>query len=727
MMAKGEISMKRLRLHRRFLTAGASAGLLALSGNFGHGADSKPEPQASTAKLPLSEVILYSSGVGYFERAGEVNGHAEVDLRFKVDDINDLLKSMVVRDFNGGRVSTVTYGSRDPITKTLKTFGLDLTENPSMGTLLNQARGERVEVLWPSKAVGKILGVEHRKVPLGDNKEIDAEYLNLLTEEGLQSIPLAQTQKIRLLNEALNAELRQALEVLATGHDTQKKTVGITFDGEGKRKVGVSYIAQTPVWKTSYRLVLDDKAKPFLQGWAIVENTSDEDWENVRLSLVSGRPISFVMDLYQPLYTTRPVVEPELYLSLRPQVYGEAIEDKARRAGVAGGGGMGGGAVMRENLARRKAAAPAMAPQLMMRNGDVALSEKSAESSAMTVTASPDRSLSEELQEGVTEAAQGGQAGELFQYEIKAPVTLARQKSAMLPIINQNVAGEKVSIYNARVQAKHPLNGFRLKNSTPSHLMQGPLTVFESNTYAGDARIEDLAPGQERLLSYGLDLKMEVEPQHGPGQNDLVTVKIQKGTLIATRKAIQEQIYNVRNRDQKNRTVLIEHPFQGGWKLIEPGESPERTRDVYRFPVSVEPDKTSKLVVREERQMEEYVQLANIAPDTIAYYVRAQKVSTKVKDALQKAAGLRNKLNETSAERVRREQRTAEITQEQGRIRENMAKLSQNSEMYVRYVKKLDQQETDMENLRQEIEQFKETAARQQLELNDYLMNLNIE
>src|SRR5207244_3560675 len=158
----------------------------------------------------------------------------------------------------------------------------------------------------------------------------EVEMLNVLTDDGLRSFAMNQIQRVKLLDEELAGELRQALEVLAAGHDTQKKTVAIKFDGEGTRKVSVAYILETPVWKTSYRLVLDENEKPFLQGWAIVENTTDEDWSNVRLSLISGRPISFMMDMYQPLYVTRPTIVPELYASLRPQVYGEAMEELAK-------------------------------------------------------------------------------------------------------------------------------------------------------------------------------------------------------------------------------------------------------------------------------------------------------------------------------------------------------------------------------------------------------------
>jgi hypothetical protein len=680
-----------------------------------------PSRGADPAKpaLPLSELILYSSGVGYFQRDGQVNGNATVNLRFKVDDINDLLKSMVVQDLDGGQVSTVTYGSRDPLTKTLKSFGIDLTSNPTLGQLLDQIRGEQVEVLRPNPLKGTILGVEKKTEDLGDRKTVEKQYLNLLTAGGLESFPMSQIQSVKLLNERLNSELRQALQVLSTGHDTQKKTVAITFEGQGPRRVSVAYIAQTPVWKTSYRLVLDEKEKPYLQGWAIVENTSDDDWQNVRLSLVSGRPISFTMDLYQPLYTTRPVVQPELYTSLRPQVYGEAMEEMPGQPRKEP-------AVAARTLSLADRAGNRAAPQLMARYG-LMRSQAGVAAGGGGFGGGALGALAEGISAGINAAAQGAEAGELFQYVIKTPVSLPRQKSAMLPIVSENVAGEKVSIYNQQVQAKYPLNGFRLKNTTRLHLMQGPITVFEANAYAGDARMEDLAPGQDRLISYALDLKTEVEPASKGGPEELVAVKIRKGTLLVTKKENEEKTYRVRNRDQKAKSVLIEHPYRSDWELVEPKEATERTREVYRFLVKVEPDQTAKLTVREQKRLSETVELMNTGPDLIAYYLKARQVSPKVKQALEKVVSLRNRLSQTTAERTRREQRVNEIGQEQSRIRENMAKLSQSSELYTRYVKKLDQQETELENLRKEIESLKDQEARQQQDLNDYMLNLEVE
>ena len=332
-----------------------------------------------------------------------------------------------------------------------------------------------------------------------------------------------------------------------------------------------------------------------------------------------------------------------------------------------------------------------------------------------------------DLKRGVAAAAEGGQSGELFQYAIKTPVSLARQKSAMLPIITQAVEGRKLSIYNESVQPKHPLNGFRLKNTTPLYLMQGPVTVFDDDAYAGDARIDDLAPGQDRLISYALDLKVEVEPQAQGGRQDLVAVRLRRGTLISSRKNTEARVYVVRNRDRKKKDLLIEHPFRDDWTLVEPSEPSERTRQWYRFAVAVDPDKQARLLVREERQYDETVALTNLRSDQIAVYIRSKAVSDAVKKALQHLVQLRDKLAQTQAERARLEQTVAEISKEQTRIRENMGKLAQNSELYTRYVKKLDQQETELDDLRKKIEALKDTEARQQRELNDYLGSFEVD
>ncbi len=668
-----------------------------------------PAENVAAGGVPLKTVIMFNSGVGYFEHQGDVEGNAKVELKFNADDINDLLKSMVLQDLGGGKISTVTYGSRDPITKTLATFPIDLTNNPTLGDILNQARGQKVEVTAPDVITGTLLGIEKRKKQVKEDT-VDVEFVNLLTAEGLQSLPLESVGRIKLLDEKLNNEFQQALVVLAGAHNNDKKTVTLDFTGNGKRPVRVGYIQETPVWKTSYRLVLDEKGKPFLQGWAIVENTSEEDWKDVKLTLVSGRPISYRMDLYEPLYVQRPLEQLELYASLRPQTYDQDMDADGVAEGAMGGGMMG-----RESRVQRFAKnAPVETPM-------AAPLAPAAEAAADESSPAFGGSL---LQSSA--AAQGADVGELFQYLIDAPVTLARQSSAMLPIVNESVEGEKVSIYNPAVQAKHPLNGLRLVNSTPLHLMQGPITVFDGGTYAGDAKIEDLAPGAERLVSYALDLATEValEPKSHPDQ--LVSVKINKGTLHVQRKYIRENKYTVKNSDDKAKTVLVEQPLNGDWKLVTPKEPTEKTRDRYRFAVKVEPGKSETLDVTEELVAQEYLALTDLDDSVIAHFISQKQVSEEAKKALQDVVKRKQALAEVVRNREQLNQKIAAIDQEQQRIRQNMGQLDRNSELYRRYVQKFGEQESSIEKMRGEIEKLTAEENKLRDELGQYLSNLTL-
>src|SRR5437899_11043618 len=310
-------------------------GLNALS-SAGPGKGAPPPVEVAGSRsmtaLPVTGCALFSSGVGYFERTGEVEGKARVDLTFPVTDINDLLKSMVLQDLGGGHIDAVSYESHDPIDKTLKSFAIDLTKNPSFGQILNQARGEKVEVVQqqaanqPGTLTGTVVGVEKQRQPAGKDAIVEIEVLNMWCAEGMRNVKLADIQRVRFLNPVMESEFRKALDVLTLSHDTQKKAVSLSFAGEGKRPVRVGYVIESPIWKTSYRMTLGENGKVYLQGWAVVENPSDEDWKDVRMNLISGRPISFQMDLYQPLYVPRPTVVPELFASLMPKTYEGGME-----------------------------------------------------------------------------------------------------------------------------------------------------------------------------------------------------------------------------------------------------------------------------------------------------------------------------------------------------------------------------------------------------------------
>ena len=681
---------------------------------------SAQEKEKST-DIPVKRVVMFSSGVAFFEHAGQVEGNAQVDLKFNVKDINDLLKSMVLQDQSGGKISTVSYGSKDPITRTLATFSIDLTSNPTLADLLRQIRGEQIEIDAPTKIVGTILGVETRRIPQGKDQIVEVAYLNLLTEEGLRSVSLENVGRIKLSNSKLDEELRKALTVLATGKSQDKKAVSLSFLGAGKRDVRVGYIQEAPIWKTSYRLVLDDEKPPFLQGWAIVENTTEADWNDVSLTLVSGRPISFVMDLYEPLYLARPEVKPELYASLRPRTYDQDLAKKEGEFRAVEQLEKGKAELANEySLARRAGALPAPPGAPAPAGATAGFAGrgflKDAKEDAGGVN----------LQQGGQSLAQAGDVGEMVRYQIATPVKLERSKSAMLPIVNESVSGEKVSIYNEGTHVKHPLNGLRLKNTTDLHLMQGPMTVFDDGSYAGDAQIQDLQPGTERLISYAMDLDTEVAPAYKNEPQILTSVKIIKGTLQTSHKHARARTFTVKNSGKKAKKVLLEHPLEPQWTLLAPKEPAEKTRNMYRFVVTAEPGKPATLEIKEEQLITQQFAVTNLDDNTIVQYINSPAVSEEVKKALGEVIKRKQTLASLMAKRQELERQIGVIDQEQKRIRDNMAQLPRDSDLFRRYVTKFTQQEDQVEALRLQVTTALEEEQKLRKGLDEYLVSLEL-
>ncbi|MDZ4819507.1 MAG: hypothetical protein SGJ20_11095, partial [Planctomycetota bacterium] len=303
------------------------------------------------------------------------------------------------------------------------------------------------------------------------------------------------------------------------------------------------------------------------------------------------------------------------------------------------------------------------------------------------------------------------------------PVKLNRQQSAMLPIVNEKVEGEKLSIYNQRVHAKHPLNGLKLKNATKLHLMQGPITVFDGNVYAGDARIEDLPPGSERLVSYAMDLDTEVAPETKQHPEQLVSVKLIKGVLHTSRKYTREQNYTIKNSGDREKKVLIEYPLESQWKLITPQEPAEKTRDLYRFAVQAKPGKAETLAVKEELMMDQQIAVSNINDQMILTYINSKVISDETKKALQEVIARKQEIQQLAQQQGNKQQQIQAIDQEQNRIRQNMNQLDRNSELYNRYVKKLGEQETKVDTLREEFKKFQSKQQSEQKSLDDFLIN----
>ena len=688
------------------------------------------------AELPLNRIVLYSSGVGFFERSGEIDGDKQVELKFNLEDVNDILKSMILRDLGDGKITHVTYDSPEPVTRTLQTFSIDLARNPSLSDLLKQIRGEKVQVMSPNPTTGVIVGIERKKQAAGkDQQLVDVDTLLLKTETGLRGIPMANITETKILNERLDKELQDALGILAQAHATNKKTVTLNFQGKGKRPVVVGYIQEAPVWKTTYRLALDDKGTHLLQGWAIVENTTEQDWQDVKVTLVSGRPVSFQMDLYQPLFADRPVVVPELFANLQPRVHdqdlsggggkmpanpfslGGGLGGQGAFGGGLGGGGLGGGGAF-------------------VGGGVPITTDTTQRPFAAGVVPVIDQPL--DLKKGITSVAQAGEVGELFRYKIDLPVSLAREKAALLPIVNDPVKGTKLSLFNAEVHPKHPMNALKLVNDTKFHLMQGPITVFDGGEYAGDAQIEALAPGGERLITYALDLDVEVATEGNKSRETITEVYIAKGVLHAKKASVRRQIFTIKNSGDKPKKVYLEIPLDAAWELREQKKPTEKTRALYRFAVDAPPGKSTKFHVVEGRDEWERVALAEFKADALELWIESTVRGNPTGDARLLAAGpavraaiteMRKRqtaIDDVAAKRKSLESDISEIKDEQARIRQNMGQLDHTSDLFRRYEKTFGEQEDKLNKLRPELKSVAAEEARQKKALGEYINELDV-
>jgi len=703
--------------------------------------------------VPVRRVVLFSSGVGFFQHSGRITGNAATELRFKTDQINDILKSLVVSDTsaNGG-VKSITYGSQNPVARTLKSFQIDISSNPSLAGIINQIRGTKISLSLPDEKIdGVVLGVEEKERPVGppgkpeDAKVVKLSYVNLITPTGIRSIQLEDVKKLEIQDEALQKELDQALAALAQARDKDKKPVIVNFDGQGERPVGIAYLLETPVWKTSYRLILPDptsRDNATLLGWAIVENQTDNDWNNVTLDLVGGRPISFIQDLYQPLYVPRPRVQPKTYASLTPQTYEDGIDianaerPPAQQAGARGGGG--GAAGGRGGRGGAPAAAPANGPAGGFGGGGVLLG-----GAALSSSLARDQELSDlsqaDFAQGVRSIADASKVGEMFQYSVKG-VTLPRQRSSMIPIITDAVPFDRVSIYNQSVLARNALLGVRLKNQTNDYLLAGPLAILDrvkrpdgtlAENYAGDATVDDLPPGQERLMSYAVDQELLVDAKPRDSRSRLMTGSIIKGVLHLRYTDTATQTYILDNKGDREKQVVVEDPISVGFNLKSPTKPLEKTDKVYRFQLTSPPKKAVTFDVVEERVRGEEFALLPMDIGTLSFYsqtgeIQGGKLPDKVRAALQQATQKRQAVATLERNRQRREADRTRMLQEQANTRENIRVLPQGKSRDDA-VADLTNKEADIKKANGDIAELQNSIDKARNDLDAYLNDLNVE
>jgi hypothetical protein len=763
-------------------------------------------PQAPGApaevRLPVKRVVLYKSGIGYFEHLGRVRGSQDVTIEFTSSQLDDVLKSLTALDLDGGRVASVSYNSDAGLTRRLSGLRLPLGPSATRSQLLMALKGARIAVRGGvATLTGRLLSVE-RQDRRSDGVSTPVDMLSLVSDAGdIQTVALDAGITVRIVDADLNEEVAKYLAVIGSSRDEDVRRLTLSTAGQGDRDLFVSYVSEVPVWKSTYRLVLGEgTTAPILQGWAIVDNTIGEDWNGVELSLVAGAPQAFIQRISQPYFVQRPVVPmPERMLSA-PQTHAATLSTSGTSAitgrvtdssnGVIPGATIrilrdgqlvgsvvsdGGGQYRFPNLApgtyevlvQLSGFRSVRARNVQVMSGrETTLShtlEVGAMSESVTVDAASrlggrmggvvggipapapmpapppaggrgggaPRSVAERVQsaqDALQAAATGADMGDLFEYKLNTPVTILKNQSAMVPIVNGGVGAEKVSIWSADAAGTRPLRAIWLTNSTGQTLDGGSMSIVEGQAFAGEGLIEPLKDGERRLVSYATDLAMQVTSAGDTNPSRITRVTMSRGVLVQQREDRQSRTYAARNEDAQPRVLVIEHPVRDGWVLSGNTKAEETTTSAHRFRITVAPRTTATLTVDEVRPGQTQYSIQSVTDDQVRLWVSGESITAEVATQLREVVRRRTVINELSDQINIRESELATIDRDQARVRENMKALKGSAEerqLVQRYVRQLDEQETRLETLRNEIRDLAGRRNTAQAELNQYIEGLS--
>ncbi|HYM77999.1 MAG TPA: DUF4139 domain-containing protein [Candidatus Dormibacteraeota bacterium] len=704
------------------------------------------------ARLPVTRVILYKNGVGYFEHSGHVRGSQDVNVDFTTAQLNDVLKSLTVLDLGKGRITGVSYNSTAPLEKRLGSLRLPVGENPTTAQFLDALRGARVEVhSGSSTASGRLLSIEEREVirdaPKGEGDDerpggkIGLTQVSLVTDSGeVRIFDLTPSTTVRVVEKEVNDEVGKYMGLVASTRDQDVRRMTISTAGDGERNLLVSYISEVPVWKSTYRIVIPSEGKPLLQGWAIVDNTVGEDWDNVELSLVAGAPQSFVQELSQPYYARRPVVGLPENAMLSPQTHEATMEEQTTvvngqliaptkivppsvgipqrtRAGVVGG------AVGGPAYGDRK--------QFEYNAGEIGTSTALALRSPKPAPPPPPRTdanaIVDNLESGTT-VGQSQELGDLFEYKLSDRVTIRKNQSALVPILQSRIDAEKVSVWNPSESSV--LRALWVNNTSDLTLDGGSFNVLEGDAFAGEGLMSAIKPGEKRLLSYAADLGVLVDAKQKFENQRVTKVVIAHGTMTQSTQERQESSYTIRNRDTEKRVLVVEHPARAGWKLADDVTPVESSASYHRFRIAVDPKKTTTLTVKEYHPIMNRYVITNISDAEVKMFLDQKMINTEVEKALRKIMAQKNDIAVIDAVITGRRGQISSISEDQQRVRENMKALKGSAEekaLVERYVRQLNEQEDRMQSLRKEISEMQQKRDAAQSTLNGMVEALTMD
>ncbi len=697
--------------------------------------------------LRVTHVSLYKNGVGFFEHEGAVAGDAVVTLDLTSAQLNDALQTLTAIDLDGGHITGANFNSTTPLAQQLGTLPLNLGEQPSQEGLYAALRGARVEVTGSGAAItGRILSLEivDGPQPADNSKPVtEKTELTVVSDAGAtRTLLLTPATTVRLLDAGLRTDLNTYLELLDRHRTEGLRHLTLNARGSGTRQLRVSFLSEVPVWKATYRLLttaaaggagVDGPGKETsatMQGFSVVDNTTGEDWTNVKLSLIAGNPQSFLQPLAQPIYDRRPEIPIAANAQMTPQTHESSNEEPESSASANfGSAGAGNPTAM--------LAAPSEVDQTLRSPGHIARSMKMMHDGAAPPPASMSENVMvqsdamipyEEVARGSTTPNTTTAAfDDFFAYNVTDPVTIPRNGSALVPILQVRVPTESVTLWS--LAEPRPLRALWVTNSSQLTLDRGSFSVVEDGAFAGEGLLEPVHPGERRLLSYAVDEAVRVTPDQRGESRHITRVTVTKGVLHAENSEVSEVKYTVANAAGAARTVVIEEPRRPGWTLDADAKPEETTPGEYRFRVVTAAHKSAVLDITQRHVLDESFRLADSTEDQLTLYLRGNGASPEVFAALQpvfaakrNAAALDVRIRETQG-------KVDAIGADQKRLRENLMALKGSAEeraLVRRYTAELNAQEDALAGLKAELAGLQTQRGVAEAELSARIEGLTI-
>ena len=642
------------------------------------------------AELPLKRVVLSTSGLAQFTHAGPVAGAGSIDLAVRLDQVDDILKSLTVFDAVGS-VGAVSLPGREPLDQLFRDLPFDREALQNPAALLRALIGSEVEIKGPVEARGRVVAVDEETVRLpGEAGTTTRNRLTLMTDRGLVQALLEEVTALTFTDPQTRAQIDRALAGLIENRAKDRRRLSIGLRGEGDREVAVGYVVAAPIWKTSWRLVLPkdgaEAGKARLQGWAVLENLTGGDWKDVDLSLVSGNPVALTQPLYSSVYGTReevPLIGTDMPSMLPPPPPRAA----ARKAMPAPTG-------MQQ---RSQAIRPMAAPMAGM----------AAEAEDGAVAPAP-------MAGGATAAAE--EAATQLLYRFPGRITLPTGHSMMVPFVDREIAVDRVWLYRPDLHAKRPFAAARLKNEGETGLPPGIVTAFEiagdgTTNHVGDALLPLMPRGSQKFVTFALDAKTDVRREDRGIHRSVLGTAVD-GRLTTTIRSRRILAYEVTAPPDEDRDVLIEEDRDTGWSPAADMKDVETTPTKLRWRVHAAKGQTVKAELALERTDHQVVTLTTLAAEDMLARIRGlENEGPALKETLARLAEVVADISRAKTQKNQIEIERKKIADDQERIRKNLASAGQSSDLGRRYLDTLRQQEDRLADLQKTDTALDDTIA----------------